>query len=164
MLSTIQFFHKFKGKCLLPVGQSFSMSKLLQSFFFLSKLVTEIKGGFPEQGLSQHMVWSKSKSACSYSSSSPETLNHFQWDECPARNGWNSIQLVGLMQLKFWSNTLNSSKAMTFLLSSFSFDKQYSESSVRLALMQHDSRIWCHEFYKLGQVTLHLLSSNFGPL
>lgn len=37
--------------------------------------VTEVNGGFPEQGLSQHMVWLKSKSACGYSSTSPETLN-----------------------------------------------------------------------------------------
>lgn len=29
LLSTIQLFHKFKGKCLLPVGQSFAMSTSL---------------------------------------------------------------------------------------------------------------------------------------
>lgn len=50
LLSTIQFFHKFKGKCLLPVGQSSSVSITLL-------LVTEVKGGFPEQGLSVN-TWS----------------------------------------------------------------------------------------------------------
>lgn len=38
-------------------------------------LVTDVSGGFPEQGLSQHMAWAKSNSAGSFSSTSPENFN-----------------------------------------------------------------------------------------
>lgn len=53
-----------------------SGSKLLHVRNSMS-LVTEVISGFPEQGLRQLMVWLKSKCACGYSSTSPETLNYF---------------------------------------------------------------------------------------
>lgn len=69
-----------------------SGSKLLRVHNML--LVTEVNGGFPEQGLSQHMVSSKSKSACSYSSSSPETFNYLQEMSAQPEQKWMAFQSI----------------------------------------------------------------------